>query len=106
MSGVEGLSCSGSSSCPCPNTLAHWVASGESGVEELLRQRNVLHQSLEDSRVLSLHMARWIVEHHVHRPFEKDWACGRCVPYSDSIVPGFVCVLHVASGLVDAANGQ
>ena len=115
MSGIEGLgrgeqagsdfaaiSCTRSSSCPCPDRVTHWMACGESGVEELLRQRDAVLQSLEDSRVLSLHMAKWIVEHHQHHAFEKDHACARCVPGAESVVPGFVCALHVATGLFEA----
>jgi hypothetical protein len=60
--------------------------------------------ALDDSRTLSLHMAKWIVEHHAHRPFEKDHACARCVPGAESVVPGFVCVLHVATGLFEASQ--
>ena len=41
------ISCSGSSSCPCTDRLTHWMASGESGVAELLRQRDVLRARLD-----------------------------------------------------------
>jgi len=59
-----------------------------------------------DAQALALHMAKWIVEHHAHRPFEKDHACARCVPGAESVVPGFVCGVHVALALLNAAKPQ
>ncbi len=32
------VTCTGSSSCPCPDREAHWVAMGETGTRELLRR--------------------------------------------------------------------
>ena len=54
--------------------------------------------------MLAQYMAKWIVDHHRFRPFEKDHACSRCVPNEDGVVPGFVCVMHVAEGMVAAYN--
>ena len=39
------ISCSGSSSCPCPRREDHWVAIGEEGTRELLRRLDAVKAS-------------------------------------------------------------
>ena len=56
----------------------------------------------DDSRVLALHLAKWIAGHPSTTP---DHACEQCVPGGDIVIPGFVCGQHVALALLKAAAG-
>jgi hypothetical protein len=56
-----------------------------------------LATGLDDNRVLSQHMAKWILDYHPRNP--TDHACSRCIPGGEIIVSGFVCAWHVAEGL-------
>ena len=44
------ISCTGSSSCPCPDREAHWVAMGAEGTRELLRRLDAVREA-EDRKV-------------------------------------------------------
>lgn len=70
--------------------------------ETLRKEVARLRLSLEDSRVLSLQMAAWIVRN----PNTTDHACSRCVPGGEIVVPGFVCAWHIAECLHAAAAGE
>jgi len=70
-------------------------------VRRTIAAQSVAAKSLEDSRVLSLQMAKWIVS---HKPTAPDHACARCIPDGDVVVPGFVCGYHIATSLVDGCE--
>ena len=87
MSGIEGLgrgeqagsdfaaiSCSGSSSCPCPRTEAHWAALGEEGARELLQRIAALTEERNALQAASDECARQTAEDEARgrsRAFEE-----------------------------------
>jgi hypothetical protein len=69
--------------------------------------QHVHDRGSSDAQALALHMAKWIVDFVDHaKPSVKDHACAQCVPTSDAAIPGFVCGLHIALALLDAAKPQ
>lgn len=58
-----------------------------------------LNEALQENKRLReerIDLSKWIVAHK-DQSFYGDHACQQCHPYSDMLVPGFVCAYHQAA---------